>query len=412
MKKQFLFLFTIITSVSLNSQISFKKGYFINNNDQKISCLIKTIDWNNNPTQFEYKIFENDKNIKANLEIVKEFGINGVSKYIRAKVNIDRSNEAINKLSKNRNPAFKEEVLFLKVLIDGKASLYQYMDKNLTRFFYKKESSNIEQLVFKSYKTNENKIRKNNQFKQQLFNNLKCDDFSFKQIKNIKYKKNDLILFFKEYSKCQEINLIYIEPKQKNDVFNLSIRLRLNSSSFSANYVRYQPKDIIDFGHKTGFGIGVEAEVVLPINKNRWTIVVEPTYQQFKSETINNNVAAVYGGTFTSKIVYNTFEVPLSIRHYISLNKNSSFFVNASLVFAVNFNSTFEFENPKTTNSPDGFQKIIETGENFGLGMGCKLFNKYSIEVRYQMKRDLFEGDSSWNSNYKSLSMIFGYSIF
>jgi len=52
------------------SQISFEKGYFINNTNQRISCYIKNSDWKNNPTEFVYKIaLEGDKMTAKSLKL-------------------------------------------------------------------------------------------------------------------------------------------------------------------------------------------------------------------------------------------------------------------------------------------------------------------------------------------------------
>ena len=53
MKKQILLLLTTILSLNSYSQINFDKGYFINDSNQKVDCLIKNIDWKNNPTEIE-----------------------------------------------------------------------------------------------------------------------------------------------------------------------------------------------------------------------------------------------------------------------------------------------------------------------------------------------------------------------
>ncbi|WP_397364543.1 hypothetical protein [Olleya sp. R77988] len=117
MKKQLLFLLTIILSFNCYSQITFEKGYFIDDSNQKTNCLIKNIDWQDNPTEFEYKLSENSKSKKANIKSIKEFGIDNISKYVRSIVNIDRSSEMLDDLTNDRNPEFKEEELFLKVFI-------------------------------------------------------------------------------------------------------------------------------------------------------------------------------------------------------------------------------------------------------------------------------------------------------
>ena len=64
------------------SQISFEKGYYIDNDNKKINCLIKNIDWMNNPTEFEYKLPENDNSKRITIRSVKEFGVYNSSKYI------------------------------------------------------------------------------------------------------------------------------------------------------------------------------------------------------------------------------------------------------------------------------------------------------------------------------------------
>lgn len=115
MKKQLLFLLTIILSFNCYSQISFEKGYYINNSYQKTNCLIKNIDWKNNPTEFKYKLFENSESKKTSIKSVKEFCIDNISKYVRRIVNIDRSSEIMDDLNNDKNPTFKEEKLFLKV---------------------------------------------------------------------------------------------------------------------------------------------------------------------------------------------------------------------------------------------------------------------------------------------------------
>ncbi|WP_417619381.1 hypothetical protein [Oceanihabitans sediminis] len=74
MKKNLLFILIVILSANCYSQIIYENGYYIDNSGNKVDCLIKNVDWKDNPTSFEYKLTENsDKNI-ATLNTVKEFG--------------------------------------------------------------------------------------------------------------------------------------------------------------------------------------------------------------------------------------------------------------------------------------------------------------------------------------------------
>lgn len=415
MKKQLLLLLTAIISFNGYSQISFEKGYYINNSDQKIDCLIKNLDWKNNPTNFEYKISENSESLNANIESVKEFGIYNNSKYIRKIVKIDKSVEDLGNLSIERNPVFVEEQLFLKVLVEGSTNLYSYESRSLQRFFYNKDNSNIEQLVYKKYlipnngttDNPNNSIGENVLYKQQLYSNLKCPTIEIDKIDQLKYEKNSLINFFIEYNKCNNLEFINYEGLVKKDLFNLTLRIHINNSSLSVQNSSSNNLDT-DFGNKLGFGFGVEAEYILPYNKNKWSILIEPTYQSFKSQkTIYSEY--VTGGKRISKINYSSIEIPLSLRHYFFINKNSKIFINASFIFDLNLKSTLEFNRADNSNY-ETFK--IGSRNNLGFGAGYKFKDKYSLEMKCQTSREILGGYQSWSSNYNTLSLIFGYSIF
>ncbi|KJD31329.1 tRNA modification GTPase [Tamlana sedimentorum] len=405
MKTQILCLLITILGLNCYSQISFEKGYYIDNTNQKVNCLIKNVDWKNNPTKFEYKLSENSEPKKATIKSIKEFGINNISKYVRSTVNIDRSSENINKLSTDKNPIFKEEQLFLKVLVDGKATLYQYADSNLKRYFYNKDNSDIEQLIFKSYKTADNNVAKNNRFKQQLFIDLNCANFKSRKIENLEYKKNSLVRFFTDYSNCHNYDITKFEPKEKRDWFNLTLRPRINSSSLS---MQDPNSENIDFENKIGVGFGLETEFILPFNKNKWAIGIEPTYQSYKSEktTSSSNFS---GGVLIANVDYSSIEVPLSLRHYFFLNNNSKIFINASYVLDLFSKSSIELtrSDGSSVNSLE-----INSRNNLALGIGYKHNDRYSVEIRYQTNREIIGNYLYWNSEYKTLSLIFGYSLF
>jgi len=266
MRKQLLVIALItISCIESYSQIIFENGYFVNESSKKIECLIKNIDWKDNPTEFEYKLSPNDTVRKATIQTVKEFGVNNVSKYIRAKINIDRSSDQIHHMSNKRNPIFQEELVFLKVLIEGQASLYLYVDANLTRFFYQLNDSEINQLVYKRFLVGNN-TSKNNYFRQQLFLQLKCEEIQLNDLKHLSYSRQDLERLFIKYNECASNNYISFEPKQKKDLFNLGIRPGLNFSSLKIQDPTPDSR-VTDFGNSIRMRYGIEAEFIFPFNK-------------------------------------------------------------------------------------------------------------------------------------------------
>lgn len=403
--KQLLLFLTTILAINSYSQISFEKGYYIDNSGQKIECLIKNKDWAFNPIDFKYKTSENEDTKTIGIQSVQEFGIYDVAKYIRKTVNVDISSVDINDLSVDRNPIFQEQQLFLKVIAEGKANLYESGDPK--KYFFNIEGSNIEQLVFKNYKITNTQIGTNNLFRQQLLTNLVCSTIKMNELEKLDYRKSTLITFFNKYNKCSNPEAINPKEKEYRDVLNLTLRPRLNNSSFTIENDIY-PKGVTDFGKKIGFGFGIEGEYILPFNKNKWSIILEPTYQSFKGEkTDTYSYPGVGSWTKKLEVNYTSIEIPLGLRYYFFLNNNSKIFVNSSFVYDLSLNSTVKYKNSSFAGSVD-----FENGVNFAFGIGYKIHDKYSLEMRYNTSRDNFNYYFDWHSDYKTIAIIFGYTLF
>lgn len=200
LKNHCLFIFLFVNT--LFSQTEFKKGAFISNTDETVECLIKDLDWKNNPNKFKYKLTEDGDVKDGDILDVKSFEIYGVSKFLRAIVAIDRSNSNIDNLSEKRGPEFSEEQLFLRELVPGKATLYYFEAANFVRFFYNLEDEKITQLVFKKYLFDNSRIGENNHFRQQILNVFDCEDLSVSDIKRLDYNIEDLTNIFKKYNSC------------------------------------------------------------------------------------------------------------------------------------------------------------------------------------------------------------------
>jgi len=405
-KKLLACLFLFLTTLSY-SQISFEKGYFIDQNDKKTDCLIKNLDWLNSPTEFEYKLDEQDQAIKINTDQIKVFAINDKSKYERYDVDIDRSSSLISEMGYEKNPIFTKENLLLKVLIEGKATLLEYNNKHLTRYFFKTDSLQITQLVYKSYKITEDQIAENKQYKQQLWTNLQCDNIASNEIENLNYKRNRLIKLFLKYNECNNSEVINYNFKESNerDFFNLNIRPGITSSSLSV-YVEERSFYNTDFGNKIGFRIGLEAEFILSFNRNKWAIIFEPTYHSYKSEKTKKNYR---GHDMKSIMEYNAIEFPIGFRHYMFLNDNSKFFINTQFIIEYSFNSKATFE---TYINVPSTEMEIRPKPSIVFGLGYKYKNKYSLETRANLNKSITDRNLRWTSKYQYFSLVFGYSIF
>ena len=70
-----LLFFALITRSF--SQVVFEPGYFITESNERIECLIRNMDWKNNPYEIEYKLSEASSEKIEGIDNILEFGING-----------------------------------------------------------------------------------------------------------------------------------------------------------------------------------------------------------------------------------------------------------------------------------------------------------------------------------------------
>ena len=108
-----------------------------------------------------------------------------------------------------------------------------------------------------------------------------------------------------------------------------------------------------------------------------------------------------------TEVNYRSLEVPFGVRHYMFLNEDSKLFVNALVIMDFDFKSTFEFNRQGALSSLD-----INPGTNLAIGFGFNYDNRYSAEIRCYTPRDLLTNYGPWASDYDTLSLILGYTLF
>jgi hypothetical protein len=401
--KKALLLFAILSVCIAYAQINFENGYFINNSGSKTDVLIKNIDWLNNPSEIEYKVNETSAPKKESIKNIQEFGIYGGQKFVRKTLMLDRSSDDLNKISEVYKPEYREETLFLKYLVEGKNNLLYYEDGGLKRFFYSSGDSAATQLVYKPYYVDPGQLSYNTQYKNQLSTLLKCDIQQI-EIEKLKYEKKDLISLFSKDNNCSTGNSTdYTKTEKKRDLFNLNIRPGINFSKLQTEeYFYLSTKTVYD--QTTAFRIGLEFEFILPFNKNKWSLFVEPTYQYYKSE----KETLIDAGTILERkssinVDYKSVELPLGVRHYFYLNETSKLFVNVAYVIDFQLKSAIKRERSELE---------IDSGNNIIFGAGYKYNDKLSFELRIGTPRNLLQNYLYYTSDYNTVSLIFGYTFF
>lgn len=412
MKK--LLLLTIFFSCGIiNAQISFEKGYFILNNGTKVDCFIKNSDWKNNPTDFKYKKQISDTEYQTEtISNVQEFSMDNFTTFKKFKVKIDRSSDDLEKISQTGKPVWEDKTLFLRILVQGEATLYSFTEDNLIRYFYETKNIPLEQLVHLKYiqltdgKSSEN-LEENNYFRQQLHNNVRSANIEDRDIEKLKYKKSDLIKYFIHYNNIETNRTTTKElSKTTKGFITFKITPEISLISLTMNDGDAPSQDVKMDG-TTNFKIGLELEYVLPFNKNKWSLFLNPAYQKY-----SNTKTYSKPGTFanspqtvrTAEIKYTSIQFPVGLRHYLFMNANSKIFINAAYSFDISGKASISFDNNVTNES--------KSGSNFAFGIGYNFKNKYSAEVRMNTKKQLLGDYQSFSANYGAIDFVLGYTLF
>lgn len=376
------------------AQIKYESGYYIDTLGVKVNCLIRNADWRENPTYFRWKSNENSSEQRKTIQEVKEFGIAGVVKFLRAEVEVDQSSDVVNDMSYEHDPVNKIKMIFLRVLIEGEASLYSYIDGDSKRYFYSLNNGVIEQLVYKRYIT-DNVILTNNGFQKQLWDNVRCKNTNISTVQHMKYTEVQLRNYILAYNRCIGKPVMSMYNKSEREVFRVKAIAGINRSSLTVENALFSTRNAA-FEPQIGARLGMELEYILPFNKNKWGVLLESSFQYFKGKDVLVNE--------TARINFKSIEFPLGLRYYTYLSKQFQLFFNAHYIpsYSVNFKTMV------TYTKTDPLEILPKSSFAFGLGTSMK---RLSAELRYYPKRELMGSYLYWSGNYQRISILLGYSI-
>jgi hypothetical protein len=392
--KTTILLVTITSNVF--SQFVFEKGYFIDNTDKKVSCYIKNLDWLDNPSEVDIKIDSLGTSTSLTVNDIKEFEIYNEFKFVRAITEIDTTIESLEKLVNDKKPYWVTRTLFLKVLVEGKANLYYYEGNELIRYFFNVDNNKIKQLVHKKYLSSKSEIVENNMYLGQLSLELNC--YNNQDLKRLKYQNEELVDFFIKYNKCNAIDSkIYI--KKSSQIVHLKIVAGANISS-----AKIEAENEVNFGVVPSFLIGFETEYIVPFNKKRWSVILEPYFGYYKtSKKFINILTQDYND---AEIDFKYFDILGGFRFSHIINNNLKIHLTPYYHFYFPINSFSTMRYVSSTSKLD-----ITWNSSYAIGLGVT-YRKYCVEFKYFNELDLVQKYIYINSSFNNQGFSVKYTLF
>jgi hypothetical protein len=416
MKKHYLLLLILFTTFTGFSQITFEKGYIIDESNNTIPVFIRFSELAAHPNQISYRHTPDGEIITAGPSSIKEFGVGENYKYVRKKVQIDKSPQSLKNISQSRSPKFVEETVFLKTLLEGELTLLAFNGK-YQGYFIEKSDGNIEALIYKKYSTGDNIIRKNNRYKQQLLNLLPCKDINVEKLMKVNYTSRDLTKILQKYHQCIGEDPKIYKLKREGEL-NLMAKAGLNFTNFGMENDIYNTVD--EFNYDIDPRIGLEIEYILPMVNRKVAVYMEPSLSMYKSDqeiivpvkqTSGSNPDGPGGYKAMVNMEYYTFDIPLGLRFYMYLNKetNTKIFFNGGASINLVLNSSTILNQKNAENEDFDFNQSWEPG--FFGGVGIRFREKVSIETRYFPVRPLTDNGGYKLHQNHSFAIVAGYTI-
>ena len=393
-KKQVITFILILFIQYGYSQNRFEQGYYISNSGSKTDCLIEKKEWAIWSNDFFYATINGSvKQIK--IEDVKEFGIENKLKFITKEVEIEKSSDNINKLDKSSDFVFNKERILLKVIVEGDLSLYQYLDFNVKKLFFKTITGNITQLKYKRYSNETNKtINAIIEYKNQLRKNMKCSNIDFKEL-------NFELISIKKYvlnqNKCSNSKINFIEKRVTQTKLLISGSVGLNTSNLNIN--RSQKVFSLNSTDPT---FGIDFNFLIPTIRNEMEVNFKTSYNAFKiKEDVNF-------GSSSREIKVNYSEVLLGIgggyRFHIDNDKSISF--RSGINYPILLSNTTYTE---TGSNLDLSTKKANPFLSISSSMHIK---KINLMAEYFFKRNIIKGIDNFQMNLNRIVFKVSYELF
>ncbi|WP_375578798.1 outer membrane beta-barrel protein [Marivirga tractuosa] len=368
-----LFIFSSLFVLKAHAQVKFEKGYYVDNQNDTVKCLVKNKGWTNFPESFTIKI--NDSNEKKELSIdeLKMLRISDEVKFINTIVKEDISDNNSSKIAYNNDLVYTENVRLLKVLVESEYSLYFSEKDNRKKFFYSGPDNEIRQLIDKRYYVNDDNIATSQEYIKQLLRINECQSTELNnRAINDKLNESNLIYYFEQINNCLGTNVVKYEEKNFDDKSQKSYSVKLGLNLANSQYIfrSSNSSNTIDFPSDLASTFGIELEIPIKANKFKWSLITEPTFKYIAS----SNTVIDQGLERNYEFQVYSLDIPLGIRYKFYLSDDLLIFLNFKTQLTLNMGNSF-------VDLDFGQYHDAQTKFNLNAGFGFK-WKKLILEYR------------------------------
>lgn len=251
---------------------------------------------------------------------------------------------------------------------------------------------NPKQLINIEY--NENSIiKKNEQYKIQLFKDVNCN-VDRNAIQKLNYTDASLKKYFLNYNECSGEKFQTFTSKRTEYNLKAEIKSNFYNYTFETNN--------INSSREFGIGFGLEFEAILPFNNQKFSFILNPTYNNFDSSFTTLSKNNLFSSNKQVNIKTNNLNIPIGLRYYMHLNNNSRLFLTPTV------NLNYSFSNSDGLYLNNNLFSKFDQSINLGVGFGFA-YKKFFLEAKLNSNMSLFENTAK--SDEKNVISIYSLSL-
>ncbi|RKS02133.1 MULTISPECIES: hypothetical protein [unclassified Flavobacterium] len=421
MKKITILVFLLISFIGY-SQKSYSPGYYIDQSNNKKEGFIDNSNPYNNPEKIYFKTSLEEKTIEISIDNIKEFKINSNYKFV--KYTVDYDYEQIQNSNKikilGKEPKLEQKVVLLKLLVEGNVSLYKAIIGDVVFFYVKnKDDVNPKLLVHRKY-NQDNSIKENNDYRKQLYDDLKSDKLVFNDFLDIDYDEKELVSIF---SKANTENNSFVNQNISSEIGKNKLQYKIiaGTSLYRANYTfnddyKLTPKNA-SFNNPM---VGVEFSNSFGINSYRSELFVRLFYQKVKTEAdYFSQVSNDYNVRYTMKSDFSSINVTAGYRYALYKKGKNKFYVDGSIGlskvleddFSIDYLVTYTTPNPIPSPSDKYVFDQLSTVIFLNAGVGYVFNNRFGLGLEYSANKNYLKEYALINGSFSNINLIFTYTL-
>lgn len=395
----------VLSCTAAAGQVSYEPGYYTDLDGMTHRGFVLNELWTTVPTEFRFA-FGRRGQLGRTITVreARAFGVDGADRYERAVVPVDAALLLGEPLGRQRQPNYEALEVYLRVLVKGPATLYEYELNRVKHFYFKVGASPIVPLVRHRYRNARGETTVNERYRQQLTTALNCDQIGWRNDPYVKYEESDLSALFVAYHRCRGLsyeNYFYQTRLSRFRVFG-----GLAIERASGQYVSRGPSGrlvlagaplLVQIEPIQSVSANLTLEYVLPFDANQWSIVATPLYRRFEAQQTSDVLAA--------DIVVSELNIPVGIRYYAQTSLRSRFFINGLASANVDLGSGIAISG----NDP---VPLAGAPLHMVAGIGFEHAGRYAVELTYADPQPLIALVGRQRTSREIYTLRVGYRLF